>query len=232
MIRLFKIILVCLVASVVGNVTLSQEMFVRLEENHTESDTSVISLSANLSPYQVIFTATEDTITWNITYHLTFTPIQGHKTVQALNDTVPGGTIALSCVFVDLSFDGYKDVRLQESVGARGGRTFHNWIFTPNDFVFRLNESFAEIPDDITLDSLNKTISFSGYTITDSRRDYSDATYKVIDGNAQLYEVVFTQEIEHRGKIRVKRRVERWDGTSMKVIEQTDKLTDMDWYHD
>ena len=222
-------ILACLDYFAFGTLASSQELFLRLDHGHIARKTVIVSLSDKLPQYRTVFTAMEDTITWDIVYNLTFAPTQGKKPTLTLDDTIKGGVIAVSCVFVDLDFDGFKDIRLQTELGARRERTFHNWIFDPVYSIFRLNHSYDDIPDEIKLDEQHKTISFSGHTFSGSQNDFSDAIYKVVNGNASLFEVVYTQEVNDHGKLRVKKRIERRIGNAMKVVKQSNTLTNRSW---
>ena len=80
----------------------------------------------------------------------------------SIKDTIWYGGAA--CIdFLDLTFDGYLDLRFPIEQDARGEELFHSYIFDPDSKSYHLCRTCEKMPSGISLDTVHKKIKFEGY---------------------------------------------------------------------
>jgi hypothetical protein len=99
--------------------------------------------------------------------------------------------------FVDMNFDGYKDLRLLQNIGANGSMTYNYWLFLPSRGIFRFHQGLSDscccYP---ALDSSAKEIWVSS--------DWSTRKYRFSKGNLILVEYAKGEEVEIQGTLKHK----------------------------
>ena len=94
--------------------------------------------------------------------------------------------------FVDMNFDGYKDLRLLQNIGADGSMTYSYWLFQPSTGTFAFHQGLSDscccYP---ALDTSAKEIWVSS--------DWAPRKYRFNKGNLILVEYAQGEEVEIHG---------------------------------
>ena len=100
-----------------------------------------------------------DTTVYDFDFHSTMDSF----TSRSITDTVEWYMGPAYFDLLDLTFDGYLDFRIPIDQSAHGDRLFRTYIFDPASKSYFLCVTCEKLPWDISLDTLQKKITFEGY---------------------------------------------------------------------
>jgi hypothetical protein len=213
-----NVLLFCAVGQAQGT-ECSQEVINFWEDANPSRDTLRLTIGLQLKSCPIVLVMRASPTNDTVFYELEFgCGMEGPKNICDLFDTVKAvASVGASCCFVDLNCDGFLDVRLEEERGDHWRRLFHNWLFNSRRGGFVRNTTYDEIPDDIEIDTISKTIT----NMRGTPRDFTQVIHRIVNGDAVLYQVTHTGEWEEGGKLHWTKHVERWENGKCTVEESS-----------
>jgi hypothetical protein len=191
------------IISIEYSVSLAQDIKKYRPEEICEDSTFQISLGpmlSNLTCHCLIIQPNTGA-NFSTLYSFRFSSNSGRKITFSIADTISGWAGGPLYSFEDLNFDGYKDLKcMVDRSPSMGEPEWHAWILDPDSFSFFLSEAFSELPGDVTLDSLNKTIAYSGYAFHAIERVTWDRVYKVFGRDLLILQERQTTDFANDGE--------------------------------
>jgi hypothetical protein len=118
----------------------------------------------------------------------------------SVTDTIQGWAGSREYRFADLNFDGYKDLRYIVDRDGQGTALWHVWILDLDSLAFVFSEDFSKLPEELSLDAINKTIAYSGYSFYAIERVTWDRQYKVFGSRLLVLEESQTSDFAGNGE--------------------------------